>query len=629
MKRPDDLEINDLRSYRFGGFELDLVDETLRRGDETVNISRRMFQVLLLLVERRGEIVAKDEFFEKVWLGSFVEDNNLTVTIAALRKLLNDDAKQARFIENIPRKGYRFIAHVDVESLPQTSVPLPLVPQRSNRRIRLFAAMVGLLVVLFVVGFSLKAYRQKDPAPRRIESIAVLPFETKDPGGQYLADGLTDGISSALANVPGLRVIDHNSTYHYKNANADPLSIGNALNVESLVSGQLDYEGQTPVVNIVLTDLTTNSALWQKQFRVPADEALSVQQEIIRGIAQDLQRGLPNEQLAAAHPPTENAEAYDLYIRGRHYWNKRADPDIVKSAELFQAALDKDPRYAQAYIGLADAYALGTFTQLGISNEHRISLANSYARKALEIDDTLGEAYAVIAINQCYRDWDFAAAEQNYRRAVELSPNNATAHHWYAEFLAMQGQVEESSDEYAKAVSLDPLSLPIRTDMALSFYFDREYDQALLALINAKEMDPNYYRTYHFLALVYQEKGLFAEAADATEKVFELQAQNGERGAETLEYYKKHTAQLRRGGRDNGSDGYWQAMADSEVTVTAGPYYLAVANAKLGKTDEALKLLEKAFRQHDTGMVWLKTDPALDNLREDPRFKDLLKRVGI
>ena len=202
-------------------------------------------------------------------------------------------------------------------------------------------------------------------------------------------------------------------------------------------------QGEVPVLNIELTDVAAGTRLWDGQFRLLPGEMLGVQQEIVSVVAQGLNRVPDGGEIAVEKPPTTNAEAYDLYIQGRYYWNKRTNLDILRSAELFQAAIDKDPTFAKAYIGLADAYALGNFTTIGIPTEKRTALAKSYVRKALEIDDTLGEGYAAIAIGQCYSEWDFAAAEQNYRRAIDLSPNNATAHHWYAEFLSMQARFSE------------------------------------------------------------------------------------------------------------------------------------------------------------------------------------------
>lgn len=627
-----DLPPNGVLAYRFADFRLDLVEESLSRHGQRLNISPRMFQVLLLLVQRRGEVVTKGEFFDKVWGGTFVEDNNLTVTIAALRKILKDHAKQATFIENLPRKGYRFLAAVEVdgestEGPVGTNRSLQSQPRSRRRAVRYGLATLGLLIVLSIVGLSFKNSWRKAAPGKRIDSLAVLPFASTDSDGEYTADGMTEGISSALSKIPTLRVIDRNSTNHYKDSN-DAVEAARELNVETVVTGTIDRHPDVPVVNVILTDVVENKILWQQEFPLSEGETLLVQRELIRILAQNLNRSTTDER-AIDRPPTENAEAYDLYIKGRYYWGKRSNPDILRSAEFFKAAIEKDPNFAKAYIGLADAYAIGDFVYVGIAAEQRTTLAKSYVQKALEIDNTLGEGYAVVALGQCYSEWNFVGAEQNYRRAIELSPNDATAHHWFAEFLSMQGRFGESLEEYARAMSLDPLSMSIRTDRALSFYYARDYDRAVNYLNEARQVDPDYSLTYTFLDWVYREKGMYAEAADAMEKVYALQQKKGERGEATMKRFERYADQLRNGAAAHGDRGYWRVMADSEVTMGAGPYYVAVAHAKLGENDEAFKYLEMAFRDHYTGFVWLKVDPAIENLRQDPRFNNLLRRVGI
>lgn len=626
---PENFGKREGRAYSFDGFRLDVVDETLWRNNEKLNINRRMFQVLLLLIEKKGAIVTKDEFFEKVWDGSFVEDNNLTVTIAALRKALEDDPKQAKFIENIPRKGYRFIAKVNVDQ--DLSVPDTLPSHRRSSRSRSLsvgAAAAVLLTVLSIAAVSYKAFWWTEPAAQRIESIAVLPFENKDPSNEYMAAGMAEAISASLAKIPGLRVIDRNSTDLYSSENADPQAAGRDLNVAGIVSGRIDKQSDIPIVTVNLTDIASKRTLLQQQYRLPQGDMIAVQQEILRSIAQNLNRST-EELETAVKPPTLNPEAYDLYIQGRYYWNKRINVEVVRSADLFRSAIAKDPNFAKAYIGLAQALSLGNFSDQGISVKESVSLAKSYVQKALEIDPTLSEAYAVIAIGQCYTDWEFAAADQNYHRAVDLSPNDATAHHWYAEFLSMQGYTSASFDEYAKAISLDPLSLPIHTDMALGFFYANHPDRAIDLLLQAKQMNPDYTRTYQFLSRVYRERSMFAESIDAFEQQYEIEYQNGAIGSNRRDYLKKYAANLRKALAAGGPEGFWRAVANSDFVAQLGPYEAAIAYAKLGENDQAFKFLEEAYRQHYSGLVWLKVDPEIENLRQDPRYTEMLRRVGL
>lgn len=320
----------------------------------------------------------------------------------------------------------------------------------------------------------------------------------------------------------------------------------------------------------------------------------------------------------------DDPEAYDLYIRGRYLWNKRIDSEIFRSIELFRAAIDKDPAFAKAYVALANSYSLVGLSHYGISDEERANLAIATAEKAIELDETLGEAYAVKAVNKSFIKWDLAGADSDYRRAIELDPNDATAHHWYAEFLAMHGRFDESLALYHRAMEFDPLSSAIRTDYALTFYYTGDFDRAIELLNKEKVLHPSYARTYLFLYFIYPEKGMYAEALDAMETHVDVVYRAGGRSVDWYEDLKAKLAK-RRASLTVGARGFWErTLIDAENE----PYPTAVAYAKLGDKDRAFEYLEKAFAARYTGMVWLKVTPELDSLRDDPRFDTLLRRVG-
>ncbi|MCW5958221.1 MAG: winged helix-turn-helix domain-containing protein [Pyrinomonadaceae bacterium] len=598
-----------------------------------------MFQVLRLLIERRGEIVSKSEFFEEVWEGGFVEDNNLTVTITSLRKVLGDNAKQARFIENIPRKGYRFVS--DVETLTRvaeskTAGRIAALETRQRERPktsftgRLVAvgAAVILIVIMAIVSFGYKEFWPASrPATKPIDSIAVLPFSDPTAENEYLADGLTESIINDVSRITRLRVIDRNSAFHYKNEPLDAAKAGRELNVRVVVSGQVERQGDSFVINVEMFDAESNSQIWRQQFRRRANDLFAIQQEVSEAIAKNALSGSEEmEQRRPAKRPTNDPEAYELYLKGRYHWNKRAEADILRSIELFRAAIDRDPTFAKAYIGLADAYTLGDLRNTSITRDEKIALSRGAVRRALEIDDTIGEAYASMAINKCYYDWNFAGAESDYRKAVELSPNDATSHHWYAEFLSMQGRFDESYAEYEKALSLDPLSLPIRTDMAFSRYYSRDYDKAIELLNLARQIDPEYRLTYNFLMFTYREKGMFLEAINAYEQDIRAQYDANGRSSKSYINIMRHITEVRNEGSNLTAERYWRAELEFEDD--PAPNYKAVAYAKLGEKDKAFEYLERAYKEHYSGMVWLKVTPELDGIRDDPRFQDLLKRVG-
>jgi len=624
--------------YRFGDFDLDLSDEVLRRAHEKLNINHRMFQVLSLLIERRGEIVTKEEFFEKVWGGSFVEDNNLTVTIRALRRVLGDDAKQARFIENLPRKGYRFIAPVDtvvelVEGGPDQRGPSTAnTDQHSTRSTRRFRPVLVLTVVLVVALLAIAAVDYRglflpDPTPPPVVTLAVLPFADSAGEGEIFTDGLIESLMGTLKKVQGLRVIDRNSSRKASQDAVDPVAAGRRLNADKVLTGAVTQGNDEFVIDVELTDVATSAKVWSGQFRQPATESSQLPSEITEAVAKTLHYELSEREKARiSKRPTENAEAYNLYLKGRYYWNKRTAPDILRSVEFFRQSVDLDPTFALAYVGLADAYTLTAVP--GIETKDRIDIARGFAKKALDIDNTLGDAYASLAINKTFIDWDFAGAEQDYRKAIEMNPGDATAHHWLAELLAMQGRFGESIAEYDVALALDPLSLPIRTDKALAYYYAHDFDKAIELLNSAKALDGEYVRTYEFLFFAYREKRAYPEAIDAWETLFERQFRRGEMPADLYVSHKSLVKALREGLRESGEKGYWQAFVRSDASKRFDAYNLAIAQAKFGDTDRAFDLLEQCLAIHSTTLVWIKVAPELDPLRGDQRFQSLLQRVG-
>lgn len=615
------------RVIRFGEFELDLAKESLRRDGERLNINPRMFQVLALLVERRGEIVSKDEFFAKVWGGSHVEDNNLTVAITGLRKALGDDARHARFIENVPRRGYRFVAEIQRDDPAPIETVADLPPQAVKQKQKVFRLASVFALLLLLVGAGAYSYRTfgKFAVRQTVSSVAILPFETSDPDVDFIADGISETVANRLRVFPGLRVTDRRAAREFKERTNDPIGAGQELGVSAVLTGRVEKNGEALTVTTKLTDIAGGFVIWEQQFNNEAGDVLSLQQTIAEALTGVVLPAASAEVRAGrSSKMTSDPEAFDLYLRGLHHWNKRIDSEILRSIELFRASIDKDPTFAKAYIALANAYSLADLSRRGISDEERARLALATVEKALEIDETLGEAYATRAVNKCFLQWDLAGAESDYRRSVELNPNDATTLHWYAEFLAMHGRFDESFALYRRAMELDPLSSPIRTDYALTFYYSRDYDRAIELLNKEKILNPTYARTYLFLSYVYPEKGMFAEAVDAMEMRFDLIYRAGGISSDWHEGHKARLAKMRTS-LPTGSRGFWDG---TRIDDEKEPYYTAVAFAKLGDKDRAFEYLEKAFATRYTGMVWLKVTPELDNLRDDPRFADLLRRVG-
>ena len=629
----DDNEVPE--SYRFNEFEIRLADESLWRTGERVAVNRRTFQVLLYLIERRGEVVTKEEFFEKVWGGSFVEDNNLTVAITSLRKALGDNPKEPTYIENIPRKGYRFIAPVEKVFREAETGAVETgdirVPAPSGRRFRPVLALGAVLVaaLLAIAAVDYRGLFLGEPPPRTQVTLAILPFGGGPGDAEIFTNGLGEDLASKLERVQGLRVIDRNSSLQAVQGGVDPIEAARRLNADKVLTGTVIQTSDEFVIDATLRDISTDSLIWSRQFRRSASEAQKLPTEIAESVAKSLCYTLSEKERARiSKRPTENPEAYNLYLKGRYYWNKRTNPDIDRGIEFFKQALDLDPTFALAYVGLADAYTLNT-PGTGASRKDRIAMARAFAKKALDIDDTLGDAYASLAINETFEDWNFASAELDYRKAIEMNPGDATAHHWLAELLAMQGRFDESISEYDIALAIDPLSFPIRTDRALSYYYAHDFDRAIELLNSAKDLDPEYVRTNEFLYITYREKRAYSEAIDAYDVLWEKQFQRGIISSGQIPDYRALVKDLRKGLDQGGEKGYWQAFLKNDLGKRFDPYTLAIAYAKLGDNDRAFSLLEQCYSDHSTTLVWIKVAPELDSLRGDPRFSTLVQRVGL
>jgi DNA-binding winged helix-turn-helix (wHTH) protein/TolB-like protein len=630
------------RIYRFGGFELDEIDETLKRGSEVININRRMFEVLRLLIRNAGRVVSKDEFFRDVWGGRFVEDNNLTVTITALRKVLGDSAKEARFIENLPRKGYRFVA--DVESSadnfpfaePVTSETVHIARREvahsapSVRRFkfsRIAAVTAFLILTVTVAVIAYRGFVQKSPLPPNGPiSIAIMPFESGDPTNEYLAIGLSDDLQSDMTRSADLRPIGRYSISVVKAKASDPNTVADELKTQAILSGKIESSGNALTVSVELFDAAANAVRFQKRFRTDRANLAFTKNDILKSVEEYLTG--KRQTFRTRHEAVDQVgpDAYDHYLKGRYYLSKRSNPYYFMAFEQFKAAIDLNPTFAKAYVGLADTYTLGGLPELRLARSEQVALARTAAFKALEIDPNLGEAYSSIAINKSYYDWDIDGAIDNYRRAAELNPNDATTHHWYAETLSMKGMFDESLKEYQAALALDPSSPSLRADMAFMYYYHRDYDKAIDLLKQLTIIDPGFFRAFEFLVQAYRAKGMYAEAIEAEENRIGLELKQMHITQEEFDRLSIYVANLKRGLKNGGSKGYWQAERSYGLGV---PYYLAVANAQLEDKDAAFAYLSRLIEERFSGIVWINVTPELDPIRSDPRFAELVKKAGL
>jgi serine/threonine-protein kinase len=493
------------------------------------------------------------------------------------------------------------------------------------------AVTAGLAILLLAaIGLGYLFFANRSANATQIESIAVLPFENQNLDTEYLSDGLTESIINNLTKLPNLRVISRNSVFRYKGKETDSTAVGQELNVRAVLTGRIVQRGDNLIISAELTDLQDNKQIWGQQYNRRETDAFALQQEVSRDISETLRAKLTGEQQQRlTKRETVSPEAYQLYLKGRYHWNKRTAADVRKGVDYFQQAIDKDPSYALAYAGLADAYILipkyiGDSPKEAYSNDSNHDTypkARAAAMKALEIDETLAEAHAALATVMYEYEVNFADAEREFKRAIEINPDYATAHQWYAECLMKMGRNEEAIAEIKRAQELDPLSLIINSMVGVAYMENRQYDQAVEQLRKTIEMDANFSRAHFFLAQAYERSEVFEEAISEHEKRFILDGTPPEEAAQKA-------AALREAHRKSGAKGYWRKQIEMYESGQTSWTLTRVASfyAQLGENDQAFALLEKAYEKRQIRNL---KSPIFDSIRLDPRFQDLLRRLGL
>ncbi len=646
--------------YEFGPFVLDTAERRLLRDGQTVPLSRKAFETLVALVERSGRLVGKDELMRAVWPDHFVEEANLNHHVWALRKALGDGASGARYIETVPRHGYRFAAGVREltdegerlvvekhtltrvitleEERPDAPDPealrLPgqkLLAARSGRRAKWrWAASGGLLVLLgagVLAAFYWPRTREKavataasNAAPR---SIAVLPLKTIGAGGderEYLGLGLSDALIARLGNTRRLIVRPTSAVRKYADPQQDPLAAGREQGVDAVLDGTVQQDGDRIRVIVRLMRVGDGASLWAGQFDERLTDIFAVQDSISRQVVEGLSLTLSDEERERlVLRENRNVEAYEAYMKGRYFWNKRNPEGYRKAIEYFQRAVEIDPTYARAYAGLGDAYGFSGGDL--VSQAEALARQKAATRRALELDETLGEAHASLGLISMNSDWDWPAAEREFRRAIELNPNYATAHQWYGEFLAYMGRFDEAIAEVRRAHELDPLSLIISTDVAKVYALARRYDEAVAQYQRALEMDPGFAEAHGLLAMTYSVTGRHEAAERELRQIKDL--------GESPMYLSWLVYAYGAAGKKGEARDTLGQLQDLSRRTYVSPFWMAFAHTGLGEKDRAFKYFEQAFAEHATSAaVSLKVSPIFDGLRPDPRFDDLLRRAN-
>jgi len=491
----------------------------------------------------------------------------------------------------------------------------------SIKRHKLTGIIALFVIVVGLVGSGI--YLHKRNTDVAIDSIAVLPFvnQNADPNSEYLSDGVTEGIINNLTQLSTLRVIPSTSAFHYKGKDIDPLTAGKELGVRAILTGRILQRGDNLTISTALVDVRENKQLWGEQYNEKASDLLSVQREIARQITGGLRLKLTGEQQTRiARRVTDNPEAYQLYLKGRFYWNKRTRETLRKSIDCFNQAIEKDPSFALAYAGLADAY--GLLSGFGAASpQESLPQANAAARKAVELDDTLAETHTSLGFAYTV-NWAWPDATREFQRAIELNPNYATAHHWYSDGpLLAEGRFDEAIAEMKRAQELDPLSLIINTEVGMTYIYARQYDKAIQPLQKTIEMDQTFYFAHLNLAVAYHMKGAVREALEEYQIAYKLNDDPTVLGL--LGHFQATT------GKRNEALKTLSQMTEISQRRYVPAYAFAQVYAGLGERDQAFQWLVKSYQDHATDLVLIKVDPTLDNLHSDPRFADLVRRVGL
>jgi TolB-like protein/DNA-binding winged helix-turn-helix (wHTH) protein/Tfp pilus assembly protein PilF len=602
-------------------------------------------ELLMLLTERPGQLVAREEIIERIWGQDlfFDAEPGINNAIRKTRAALNDNPERPRFVETVVGKGYRFIAPIQLpatpEAVPQAgkefSVKQAVATQPARTQIwkqhsRSAVALAALLGVSSLAALGVMAYRidrNRAAAAPVVRSIAVLPFAnlSGDPNQEYFADGMTEELVTELGKVSALRVISHTSVNRFKGTKAPLQEIARELDVDALVEGVVARDGKRIRVTANLVQANPEKHLWAESYDRDLRNVLDMQSEIARTVADQIKITVtPAERLRLNVMQPVDPEAHELLLKGYFYFEKWNEAGFKKAAEYFTQSVQKEPQNARAYAGLAIAYA-----GMGISDPSAYSKEEVAALQALKIDDNLGEAHNALAWAKFTLDWDTVAAEREFRRAIELNPNDARAHSWYGIFLAMLGRIEDSLREVSRTRELDPLSFA-KTSLAWRTYYNaRDYDNAIQMLQNVAEMDPSFVATYWRLTRFYEQKGEFEKAIQMREDGAKFDQKNAEE-------LKLQSRMLRKAYAATGARGYWnqelQFLKAEKTKTAAGGVCcddaIAAVYTRLGRKEEAIRTLEQAFNNHIPYLIWeLPASPDLDLLRSDPRFANLLARM--
>ncbi|MFN0112406.1 MAG: winged helix-turn-helix domain-containing tetratricopeptide repeat protein, partial [Blastocatellia bacterium] len=629
------MSLSDKQIYEFGPFALDPAERILRLAGAPVPLEPKAFDTLVVLVERSGRLVEKEELLRQVWPGTFVEEVNLARNISVLRKALAQGFAEQPCIETVPKHGYRFIAVV-TPTLPElviteTTTSLTVEeeltihddePERHASgwpRIVVFAGL--LLLVAFGVGLAFRLERTPKPAPA-IKSIAVLPFKPLDQASRepYLEIGMADTLITRLSALNAVAVRPTSAIRRYAEQEFDSLAVGRVLSVDAVLEGSLQRLGDRLRVTVRLLRVADGQSLWAHQCDTACTDIFQTQDTVSRQVAEALRPSLsPAEQQALTKRGTNDVEAYQLYLKGQYFFNKRNAEGYSKAFEHFAQAIARDPNYALAYNGLA--LTEGWLIDTGVPRAEALAKFKARLQQAAALDPTLPEVHASLGLSAQNVDWDWVAAEREFQLAIQLNPNYATAHHWYGEHLFLvRGRYAEGLRELRLAQALDPLSLAINSDIAKCFYFARQYDEAIAQARKTLELDSQFILPHYWLFFSLHAQGRFAEAQEVAEKIQSLDGSLMARA-------NVGCALAALGQRQQARQVLAELLQASQRRYVA-PVLIAALYHTLDEPAAACAWLEKAYAERSTEMLTLRI-AWWDKMNAEPCFQSLLKRLNL
>ena len=585
--------------YDFGPFHLDSAKRFLLRDGEVVAITPKIFDTLLALIENCGEVVERKTLIQRLWSDSYVEESNLTYNISILRKALGEHPDEHRYITTIPGQGYLFVA--EVRETLETNLN---GAEESHTKPTVTSELMSQV------------------QDKTIDSLAVLPLVNAggDSNSEYLSDGITDGIINSLSQLLQLRVLSRNIVFRYKGQDVNAQEVGRELEVRAVLLGRVTQFAERLIIKAELVDVIDGRQLWGAQYNREMSNILKIEEEISLEISEALRLKLTGKQKQRLTKRyTENAEAHDLYLKGLYHWNRFVREGTVKALEYFQQAIEIDPDYAHAHAKLSDAYY--RLSNIYFSPLEAMPKAKSAALRSVELDATLAEARTALAVVKDQFDWDWVAAEREYRKAIEYNSNCVIARQRYSRYLVRMGRFDEALENLQIALELDPLSLQLNLSLGSLLLMMRDYNPGIDQLEKVLEMNPNYYPAHFGLAQANQFKGDLDIAISEYRKTLLLE--------DSVEILGRFGQALAIAGKSGEARKIISKMKEKQKHQYVSPFCIGLVYAGLGDKEHAFAWLEKTFEERNEMLTWIRVHPELDSLRSDSRFTNLLQRVGL